>query len=299
MTYPVQITERDRCLLQMVASYRAVTIAQLRRRFFATPGARSAGYARVQRLIQARYLAAQRLGSISGIGSGKLLITLGRRGRRLVAALPDQPLASLGRAPRLRALGTIAHHLAIGDVRLSFELAITRSRHFRQLVWRSEHELAGHPLRIPDPETQQTLSWIPDGALELALADGRTQAFLLERDRGTIPGKRLRPKLRAYLHQVPSLPVLFILPDERRQAAIRSWTLTEAARIGADPTLIWLTIADQVTETTVLERPIWQVAGGPATLALTALVNPPDPARAAPQSTSTDQASDAAPGGRA
>ena len=271
MSHAVQLTARDRRLLQMVATYRAVTITQLRRRFFATPGARSAGYARIQRLVSAHYLSSQRLGSVSGMGSGKMLLTLGRPGRHLVAAARNDPRHRLGRTPRLRTLGTLAHHLAIGDLRLSFELAVEQSGRFRRMTWRPEHELAAVPLRLPDPETGQMFTWIPDGALQLELRDGRTQSFLVELDRGTIPGKRLRPKLRAYLRQVPPLPVLFVVPDARRQAAIESWTRTEAERLGADPTLIWLTTSAQVTETTVLERPIWQVVGGPA-LALTALI---------------------------
>jgi hypothetical protein len=273
MSHAVQLTERDRRLLQMVARYRAVTIAQLRRRFFATPGGRSAGYARIKRLVQAKYLLAQRLGSLSGIGSGKTLLTLGRPGQRLVTGLPDDASPRVGRAPRLRALGTIAHHLAIGDVRLSLELAVEQSRRFRRIAWRPEHELAAAPLRIPDPESGQTFTGIPDGALQLELCDGRTQSFLVELDRGTIPGTRLRPKLRAYLRQVPPLPVLFIVPDARRQVMIRSWTLAEAGRIGADPTRIWLTTSAQMTEAAVLAQPIWQVVGGPVALALTALVD--------------------------
>ena len=273
MPHAVQLTARDRRLLQMVATYRAVTITQLRRRFFATPGARSAGYARIKRLVSTHYLSSQRLGSVSGIGSGKMLLTLGRAGRHLVAAAPTATRYRLGRAPRLRALGTIAHHLALGDVRLSLELAVEQSCRFRRMMWQPEHELASAPIRLPDPETHQTLTWIPDGALQLELQDGRRQSFLVELDRGTIPGKRLRPKLRAYLRQVPPLPILFVVPDARRQATILAWTRTEAERLGADPTVIWLTTSAQVTETTVLERPIWQVVGGPVTLALTALVD--------------------------
>jgi len=273
MFHAVQLTERDRRLLQMVATYRAVTIAQLRRRFFATPGARSACYARIKRLISAHYLSAQRLGSVSGIGSGKMLLTLGRAGRRLVTAAQNDTRHRLGRTPRLRTLGTLAHHLAIGDLRLSFELAVEQSRRFRRMAWRPEHELASAPIRLPDPESGQTFTWIPDGALQLELHDGRTQSFLVELDRGTIPGKRLRPKLRAYLRQVPPLPVLFVVPDAHRQATILAWTRTEAERLGTDPTLIWLTTSAQVTETTVLERLIWQVVGGPVAWALTALVD--------------------------
>ena len=71
---------------------------------------------------------------------------------------------------------------------------------------------------------------------------------------GTIPPKRLRTKLRGYLaaKTTSSTPILFVVPDELRRAAIDRWTLEEARRINADPTIIWLALQDEVTEKTLL-----------------------------------------------
>lgn len=282
MPVPVQLTDRDARLLEMVFAYRGVTVGLLRRRFFPTPGARSACYARVQRLVAGQYLVASRLPSASGVGSGKALLTLGPRGRRVVAALSGHTRTELGRASRLVAPLVVAHHLAIGDVRLSLELAAERSPVLSLVAWTPEIELARTPLSITDPIDGTTVRWVPDGALTLALPDGRRQQFLLELDRGTIPGTRLRVRLRGYLllADVRPRPVLFVVPDAARETAIRGWVEAEAARLGADPTVVWLTTLGRVGERTVLDAPIWQVAGHaghagqPQRLALVELAGP-------------------------
>ena len=276
MPDPVQLTERDSQLLVMVFAYRGVTIAVLRRRFFPSPGARSACYARVQRLVEARYLTAHRLPSATGVGSGKTLLTLGPRGRVVVAKHLGCSRAELGRASRMVAPLVVAHHLAIGEVRLSLELAAARSPVLSLVAWIPEVELARAPLSITDPIDGQTVRWVPDGALTLALPDGRRQQFLFELDRGTIPGKRLRARLRGYLllADVRPRPVLFVVPDAARADAIRRWVEAEAARLGADPTVVWLTTMDRVGERTILDAPIWQVVGHPERLALVDLAGP-------------------------
>jgi len=272
---PVQLTERDYQLLVMVFAYRGLTIAVLRRRFFPTPGARSACYARVQRLVAGKYLSAHRLPSTSGVGSGKTFLTLGPHGRLVIAKRLGCSRGELGRASRLVAPLIVAHHLAICDVRLSLEVAAERSPVLSLVDWIPEGELARAPLAVVDPVDGVTVRWVPDGAATLTLADGRRQQFLFELDRGTIPGKRLRARLRGYLLLAADRPrpVLFVVPDAAREAAIRRWVEAEAARLGADPTIVWLTTMDQVEERTILDAPIWQVVGRSARLALVDLAS--------------------------
>ncbi len=274
MLSTARLTTRDGQMLHMVHAYRALTISQLRRRFFSTPGARSACYTRVQHLVHTNHLVARRLSSVTGVGSGKTLLSLDRRGRVVVAELLGCSRAELGRDPRFVSPLMLAHHLAIGDVRLSLELAVETSPQFRLVDWIPEATLKQHPLQAVDPRTGQTLRWVADGAVTLWLTDGRTQAFWFELDRATIPGKRLRPKLRGYLLQADTQPqpVLFVVQDTARRAAIATWVSAEAARLDADPTLVWLTTAEQLTEQTVLTQPIWQIVGGPAQIALTELI---------------------------
>ena len=62
--------------------------------------------------------------------------------------------------------------------------------------------------------------------------------------------------------------MLFVVPTAARRQAIIRWALAAATQIAADPTFIWVTTRPDVNEYTLLTAPIWQVAGGPARLAL-------------------------------
>jgi len=264
------LTQRDLAILLMAHAYQGVTVELVRRRHFASNGARSACYTRIKKLISADYLTSLRLGSTSGVGSGKAFLTLGAHGRSVVADVLGLSVSELGRSSRMHAPALIDHHLATADFHLSLELATEHSSTFRLVDWTSEVELRQAPMKVTDPLTRRPITVIPDGAFVLALPDDTEQGFRLEMDMGTIPPKRLRTKLRGYLaaRVKRSTPILFAVPDELRRAAINRWTLDEAQRIDADPTIIWLALQSDVTEDTLFTQPIWQVVGGPVRLAL-------------------------------
>jgi hypothetical protein len=141
------------------------------------------------------------------------------------------------------------------------------------LEWIPERELKRPPLRPVDPKTKTTAPIIPDAALTLQLADGRKQALYLEQDMATVAPRRMRDKVRLYLaHDAgqPRLPfILLVTTTAARRAALAAWIHEEAAwlrdRTGvpADATRFFLTVAEQLTEQTVLHQPIWQVVDGP------------------------------------
>src|SRR5437762_1137145 len=108
----------------MVFSYGGVSINHVQQRFFPTPGARAACYARVAKLIASRYLAGLRLPSQTGQGSGKLFLTTGPAARPILAKLLNCSVSSLARQTRAKAPATLNHELAIIDFRLSLELAV-------------------------------------------------------------------------------------------------------------------------------------------------------------------------------
>src|SRR5437868_1764611 len=97
----------------MIHGYSGCSIEQIRRRFFATPGARSACYARVSLLVEEKYLAASRLPSLTGVGSGKMFLILGSRGRQVVAHELEISRSELARTSRAVSPFMLAHHLAI------------------------------------------------------------------------------------------------------------------------------------------------------------------------------------------
>src|ERR1700720_146871 len=97
----LMLVDRDLALFQFAHDYGGVTAEILRERFFPSPGARSACYTRIGKLIAAHYLAVQRLPSASGIGSGPLFLTVGPRARPVLAKILNCSLASLRRATRM------------------------------------------------------------------------------------------------------------------------------------------------------------------------------------------------------
>lgn len=264
------LTERDIKVVLTIHRTGPLTVDQARARFFNTPGTRAAVYRRVALLIKLGYLVPNYMPFLANTGRGKALLTLGPQGKALVAQTLGISKSEIGRT-RLDSPVVLPHHLALTDVRLSFELHCERSSMFRLEEWLTERQTRQHPVQVKDPKTGQTAPLVPDGAFVLAVVNRMRQRFNLELDMGTIPVSRMKPKLRAYLLGTNE-PALFVVPDKLRQAHIVSWAEEEAKALNADPTLVWVATRQDVIEHNVLETPIWQVAGGPQ-VAITQLVS--------------------------
>lgn len=268
-TVPLVLTQRDIQILIWTYELRGCTADHIRFRFFPTPGARSACYTRIQKLVDAEYLASLRLPARYGIGSGKAFLTPGPGARPVLAEILGLSRAELGRI-RMDAPPVIAHHLAICDTRLAVELAAERSSVFTLREWHGDGAVS---LRVTDPKTESTIPLIPDSSFVLALPDGTEQTFLLEQDMGTVAAKRMRTRFRGYLSRPAELmaPVLIVAPDRGRLVALTAWAVEEARTPRTDPTVFWLSTARQLTPETVIAAPIWQVAGGPDAVSLEGL----------------------------
>ncbi len=293
------ITERDISILVMVYQYGGCAVSHLFRRFWGvserTLDTGNSCYRRIHQLVEAGYLHADRLPSLTGLGAGHLFLTLGPKGR---AVLAEHLRLSRSDLKRLRQIITPfigAHHLAICDFRCSLEIACARSGFAELVEWTSERELRAPPiLKITDPRpptstaTAPLIPLISDGEFRLRLSDGAEVSARLEMDMGTIASKRIRARFRAYLAHAPvdERPVLWVVPDISRQQALTQWAAQEARLLSADtdPTIFWSTPREHIHDTTILDT-IWQVVGGPRIALL------PSPAPTAihfnpPQSTS-------------
>lgn len=266
----VALTERDLAIITCVYLVGGCTVDHLLRLFYPTAhtgkpyGPRSSAYDRISKLVEAGFLRAHRLPSVTGVGSGKRFLTVGTSSYELLADQLDQPRQTIARACRELTPFAAAHHLAIVDVLVALQLALRYSPTLSLGEWVSERELRALPYRIEDPVTKQQVVLIPDASFELRLADGSSQSFLLEQDMGTVTARRVKTKLRGYLvrSRQHHEPVLWVLPDPQRRASILAWSIEQAAALKADPTIFWAVCKPEISERTILS-PIWRVAGGP------------------------------------
>jgi hypothetical protein len=257
----------------MAYDYRGIAASHVQVRFFPTPSGYRPCYSRIQKLIAQRFLRARRLPSVSGIGSGRLFLTLDTNGKQAVAKALG--LASRQELARLRidAPRFIEHHLALCDSRLRFTLAAQQSRLFELLEWTADREVVIH---VTDPDTDTTVGLEPDSTFTLALADGSSQRFCLEQDAGTIP-KRMRSRLRAYLLRAGAehgVPVLWVVPDRLRQHWLLHLALDAAAAVSADPTVFWVTTQAALARQDALADAIWHLPGVATPVCLTQVVAP-------------------------
>ena len=291
------ITPRDIEILKLVYDFDRCSREHVLRRFFGKRGVLQAGpqsacHRRVAKLIKAGYLTgglADRLPSLTGVGSGKILLGIGARGRLLLAELLGLSRSELNRLRQIQSPVAAAHHVAICDVRLSLLLASERLPGVELEEWVSERELRTPPItRVRDPlpgQPGQKATLIPlvaDGAFILQLQAGAIQPHLLEVDMATIPSKRMRQKLRAYLVQASEddRPILWVVPTIKRAREVTAWALAEASSLeGADPTIFWVAIRSHLSADSILDCPVWQVVGGPEATSLlpAGLTQPPSP----------------------
>jgi Replication-relaxation len=233
-------------------------------------GARNSCYRRVQQLGEAGYLEAVRLPSLSGLGAGRSFLTLGSLGRRAVAEHLGLSRSELHHLRHIETPIIGAHHLRICDFRVSLELACDAQPGVELAEWTSERELRARPIvriKDPRPENRSAPALIPliaDGEFRLNFADATHIDLRFEMDMATIPVKRMRPRLRAYLAHTAAdeRPVLWVVPDERRLKSVAQWAAEEADSLRADPTIFWLGLQDHARRSTIL-GPIWQVVSGP------------------------------------
>lgn len=258
MNPALSLTQRKLHILLMVYEYGGVTLDHIRRRFWPNSRSHSPCSERISGLVKVGYLESRRLPALNGVGSGKAFLTLGPKGRPILAQVLGLSSSELGRI-RLQSPQFIAHHLAICDFRLSVGMAVEMSDIFEVKEWVFDRELE---IKVKDPKTEKGLLLIPDAGFTLAL-DGTEQPFYLEIDMGTVSAERLRAKIRGYLASEGSTPVMFVTVDRIRAADIARYAREEAQVLNGDPTIFWLTTKDRVTEGTVVDAPIWQVVGGP------------------------------------
>jgi hypothetical protein len=262
------MTQRDIGIIWMVYDYEGCGVEHIRKIFFQGSSVRSIPcYRRLSYLVKQGYLRSLLLPALN-----KHFLTPGARARSVLSHL----LKGLEmKRIRIESPLLILHKLALCDIRVALDVASRASSVFLITHWVNESALRQSPLTVADPESNKQIRLIPDASFTLhSQTTGKRATFYLEMDRATVSLKAIRQRVRGYLLRghAPS-PVLFVVPDEKRQAAIATVALEEASTLKVNPTSIWITQKAQISPETVLAAP-WVVVGHPRPVTFQELATP-------------------------
>jgi hypothetical protein len=263
----MRLTSRDVEILKTVHEYRIMRGDQIQALYF---GSQSTASYRLSRLYQHGFLDRQFLPTLGGLASSPTLYTLGRVGANVVHQALDAGPENIKRPPGKKDLSPLflEHLLKINDVRVAVTLAVRRNNYTLD-VWLDEATLKSDYDRVsiqPSGGRRREVSLIPDSYFSLQVPQGKAK-FFLEFDHGTMTNNRFKEKILAYKsyiasgqyysrYQTHSLRVLTVTIGPKRLVNLKK--TAEEADGGA---VFWFTILEDMTGETILDIPIWKVAG--------------------------------------
>jgi hypothetical protein len=263
------VTERDLRILEWVHECRFLSREQIQRLEFG-PRAASSCKRRLTLLFHNGYVGRLFLPLPNAYGASKAVYHLDQAGARLLARAQRRELDHVEWRRRQSETGQLflAHNIDSNDVRVAFTRACRRRK--LQLEWLDERALrrldVRHRLRGP----ASTATILPDAYFTISDGDA-VDGFALEVDRGTVPERRMRLRMRAYgewassgayRRHLPavSLRVVFAIThcgrDDQRLAHLKRWCEEENGG-----TLFWFVGRDGLEVEEVLDAPVWWVSG--------------------------------------
>lgn len=268
------LTRRDREIVKAVYTYRFLTTPQIDTLIFlkGQPPRRTQCRRRLQLLYHHGFLDRIFPKVARGEGAKPIIYCLDERGAQLVAEDLQIGRDEVDWRPKDRDVGLLflEHTLRINDVRIAVTLAAEREA-FGLEQWIDEKALKSEEMKdyvtISSPGgRRRRVAVIPDGYFLLNLGEKRAH-FFIEVDRRTIPSKRWKNKILAYLaytaeglyqkrYQTRSLRILTVTTGEKRLRNLK--TTTEAA---GGQGMFWFTTFEQANPDSILTASIWQVAG--------------------------------------
>ncbi|MCZ7545110.1 MAG: replication-relaxation family protein [Anaerolineae bacterium] len=269
---PMQLTGRDKQVIEAVYQYRVLRQDQVQKLFF---GSKSTAQSRLARLYDHGFLERQFLLVRGGIMNSPIVYLLDRKGAELLRAeCGYEDVRWHGRGKTLSS-DFMDHALAINDFRIAVELA-SRRLGYQVVTWLGETELKADYDRVSLRSAtgrQRMVSLIPDSYFVVDTPHGKAH-FFLEVDRGTMPLKRFRTKVQAYLayyrsggyerrYGTRSLRILVVGLGEGRLASLS--TVTESA---GGKRRFWFGLLSALDAERVLDQSVWSVAGEERHMAL-------------------------------
>lgn len=217
------ISAADERILTLVGRLHFITVEQVIRRYY-SPSSRTTVQSRMKALVELSYLDTVPLRRAGRAGSAPFVYTLSRMGRDMVQGLGHDVGTRYRRAETGQMTGLYMEHtLSVNDVLLAAELIDEQEDDITLLEYLHERDMR-----------RRTRGTIPDAWIDIG-AYGYRYPLLLEMDRGTTPGPRLRDKVSSlvsfYRGRYPKLfgvgeaTVIFTAPDQKRRQAILQWIL--------------------------------------------------------------------------
>jgi predicted transcriptional regulator len=266
---PMQLTGRDKQIVEAVHLYRVLRQDQLERLIF---GSKSAAQRVLVRLYDHGFLERRFVPVLAG--RSPAYYVLDRRGAELLRAeLGYDELSWYPSSKDLKA-DFLEHTLAINDARIAVVKACERLG-YPLVVWLGETELKADYDQVRIAGQSRPVAVIPDGYFAIDTPRGRAH-FFLEVDRGSMTLARFTTKVEAYIAYYRSgkyearfgakgLRILTATPSQARLDNLRGAT---AAAAGGHKNRFWFAVQATLTAETALDQPVWYVAGEETTFPL-------------------------------
>src|SRR4051812_12803571 len=140
---------RDLQILFFVYVCNTCSINHIATRFF--EGSYSACHRRLWRLHEAGLISWRRIGSTTGVGSGKALVSLTTKGRATLAEDLRVPASAIKPLKVISSAPARDHHLALCDFTLALDMAFGRlddPSNLLCLEWQTDKELNASPVKV-------------------------------------------------------------------------------------------------------------------------------------------------------
>lgn len=262
--------ERDRSVLEGLASYRFLSIPQLTTLFFPSRGAAEA---RLRRLLEHRLVTRVFLPVRPYSPKSCTIYALSRAGAMLLADRHDGvPPPSVSESDRRSGL-FLDHTLHRSDVRICAEL-LQRQGRWSVESWLQKPTDVRLAVAVETGKRKTTrVPIVPDGCLTVRRPD-ETANFDIEVDMGTVRLTRMALRYRAFWtawkngdlakrHAPGSYRVLTITTTERRMQALRTAALRAPTHGRQGSGLFWFTTFDEAVDIDAPKRfldAVWRVA---------------------------------------
>ncbi|MCP4212239.1 MAG: hypothetical protein GY764_12280 [Halieaceae bacterium] len=267
----MEITDRDRQIIQAVWRYRLLRRDQIQTLFFPS---RNTTNRRLQHLYQHGFLQRILPPVRMGEGSPQAIYALDRQGIELIALEQGIPPSKVlwNKKEAQASLLFLQHTLHLNDVRIAMTQATQQHGH-KIMCWLDEREIIKMRERVPAPgKRRRHLPVTPDAFFEYKICEKRN-GFFLEMDMGTMALRRFKDKVRAYRiykrdghyekrFGMHSLRILTVTTSMRRLRNLKKATEQADGR-----SLFWFTTTEKLAGDW-LHEPIWFVAGKENTASL-------------------------------